>query len=442
MPDVFGQETPAEALAKVRLASRDSRAAFSKTAAGQSAGGQAGTSLGAIFGGTISKGLQTHKDRQTEAKRLMTEQGLTQDQAKAQAKKNVSFGFSSVRKAETMQKIMTSAQEVMAKIAPIVGPLRTQAVGKLMVAESLRKVGKKTEAAVMSQEAAVLLMTDDARLVEKRKLKAVADLAEKNVGLAGTTGFRQNQLQRELLLGQLALPDKTDEEKERLSVQIGDLDSKILKDKTIVGRSQFDVGNDPVAMRKLFEAFTTDIVLLEGLSLAKLAMNDINAYEASFLGQAEARFRGFLEHKFAIEPSESSKDFMDRVIKSQGIPTLVAAKIRHSLTGAQMSEFEIKFLEPFLPAPNDSKQTVLAKIAAVEAYTQQTAEMRRNLIMSKTLGQFLKGHKTAFNENRKAANRPKTADDGFKSQLQKAQETSALVQQLIIDAEAREAGQQ
>ena len=437
MPDVFGQLTPQEVLQKIREGSAASRQAFADTAAGQSKGGQLGTSLGIIFGGTINKALDTRRDRKTEAARLMKENGLTEDEAKKLAKENIGFGFSKVRDAQKMQKITTSAQEVMAKISPQVGPMRAEAVGKLMVAETMRKLGNTAQATKFSQEAAVLLQTDDARLLELRKLKSEVRISERKEAVVGATSFRQNQLQRENLRGQLALPEKTDEERERLLVQIGELDSKIEKDSTIVGRSQFDVGNDPVAMRGLFEDFTTDIVLLEGLDLAKGMLTDITAYEASFIGRQEARFRGFLEDKFAIEPTESSKEFMNRVIASRGIPTLVAAKIRHSLTGAQMSQFEIEFLSPFLPGPGDSRQTMLGKIAAVEAYTQQTAEMRLNLIQSKTLGQFLKGHSTAFSRNLTESRK----DDGFQSELSKAQDTSAVVQGLIDAAEAREAGQ-
>ena len=396
MPDVVGQPTPQEVLEQIRRGAAESRLAFSETAAGQSKGGQLGTSLGLIFGGTINKALDTRRDRKTEAARLMKEKGLTQEEAKALAKENIGFGFSKVREAQKMQKITTQAQEVMARISPVAGPMRAEAVGKLMVAETMRKLGRTTDATKFSQEAAVLLQIDDARLLEVRKLKSEVRTAERKEVLIGATSFRQNQLQRELLLGQIGKPEISTAESERLLVQIGELDSKIEKDSTVVGRTTFDVGSDPTAMRQLFGDFTTDLLLLEGLDLAKLALRDITAYEASFLGRADARFRGFLEDKFVIEPNESSKEFMNRVIASRGLPTLVAAKIRHSLTGAQMSEFEIKFLDPFLPGPGDSRQTMLGKIAAVEAYTQQTAEMRMNLIQSKTLGQFMKGHKTAF----------------------------------------------
>lgn len=404
MPDVFGQETPQEVLARIRTGAVESRLAFSETAAGQSKGGQLGTSLGTIFGPTVSKAFQTRKDRKAETVRLMKDKGLSEEEAKGLAKENIKFGFSEVRQAQRIQKASAEAEKVMSKISPVGGDLKAQAVGLLMMAKELRAAGDSAKAGQMSQEAAKLLQLDEERVLNLRKLKAEVRIEEKKVGITGTTSFRQNQLQRELLIGKLSIPDNSDEEIERIQVQIGELDSKIEKDSTIVGRTVQDIGNDPVAMRKLFDDFTTDLILLDGLDLAKLALNDLSNYEASFLGRADAKFRGFLQDKFQIQPSETSKQFIDRVVAGQGIATLVAAKIRHSLTGAQMSQFEIEFLEPFLPAPGDSKQRMLAKIAAVEAYTQQSAEIRLGMIQSKTLGQFFKGHQTAFKKNQQKNN--------------------------------------
>jgi len=423
MPDVFGQATPQEVLQQQRENVQSSRAAFAKTAGGQGSGGQAGLALGAIFGGVIRKGLDTRRDRKDEVVRLMKE-GMTEDEAKAQAKDTIGFGTSAGRRAKRVEEATRSATEVMAKVSAVAGPQRAQAVGNLMVSQELRKIGMHAEATALSQEAAVLIQADDERLLGVRKAKAETRGAEIDVELKGATSFRQNQLQREMLLGKLANPDNTPAENERINVQIGELDAKIDKDSTIVGRSAHDVANDPTAMRQLFTDFTTDLVLLEGLDLADSSLDDLSTYEATILGAGEARFRAFLEKTFGIEPSESSAAFIDRIVASKGIATLVAAKIRHSLTGAQMSQFEIEFLKPFLPSPGDSRTMMKAKIAAVRAYTQQSADIRLQLIESKTLGQFMKGHQKGFRQ-REAADAP-TRDDTI-------EEARATIKQAIAD---------
>jgi hypothetical protein len=354
----------------------------------------------------------------------MKQEGLTEDEAKAKARGTIGFGTSDARKAERMQKATASVTDVMARISPVAGPQRAQAVGNLMMSQELRKIGMHAEAARLAQDAALLIQEDDARLLGVREAKAKTVTAERESEIVGATSFRQNQLQRELLLGKLANPENTPAENERINVQIGELDAKIDKDTAIVGRTQQDVADDPTAMRQLFSDFTTDLVLLEGLDLADSSLDDLSTYEATILGAGEARFRAFLEKIFGIEPDETSAAFIARIVASKGIATLVAAKIRHSLTGAQMSQFEIEFLKPFLPSPGDSRTMMKAKIAAVRAYTQQSADIRLQLIESKTLGQFMKGHQQGFRE--RGAEVEPTRDETI-------EEARATVKQLIAD---------
>jgi hypothetical protein len=65
-----------------------------------------------------------------------------------------------------------------------------------------------------------------------------------------------------------------------------------------------------------------------------------------------------------------------------------------------------------------------AKIAAVRAYTQQSADIRLQLIESKTLGQFMKGHQKGFRE--RGAEVEPTRDETI-------EEARATVKQLIAD---------
>jgi hypothetical protein len=128
--------------------------------------------------------------------------------------------------------------------------------------------------------------------------------------------------------------------------------------------------------RKLFNDIADLDVLLARLNEAESALDDLDSFDATRFAQWSTDAIAFAENWLGRTPSESEQQFVDRVVKARGGAAFIAAKIRHSLTGAQMSAFEIKFLTPFLPGPADSKAQMLAKLRTVREYTSLDRDTR------------------------------------------------------------------
>jgi hypothetical protein len=200
----------------------------------------------------------------------------------------------------------------------------------------------------------------------------------------GKTGF-VNEVAELERLKTLAETADTPIERAQAARMAGAMEARITKETHIpevVGRTEFDVtGDKPFVRKQMTEVFDAR-VLQEQLGLARDHLLGLSPFDASRVAQLGVKGLGFMESWFGRKPSETEGDFIDRVVKAQGGSAFVAAQVRHALTGAQMSQFEIQYLEPFLPAPGDNKTRQLAKLAALEVYTQLGADTRAALLSS------------------------------------------------------------
>lgn len=385
MPDAFGNLTPQEVLAMMqdRAGKR-----FAQAQATGNPGVQAGASLAAIFGRPLAKTLDTREARKEETLRLMKTQGISREEAEKQAKMNVGREFKSVRKAQQLQDASAEMQDFIDGLDPSIPIDMRMAQGKLMLSNRMRSMGLTTEANNLAQQATAEIAAAEQAALERENLKArtrasvaSAEKTEAETPYVGTTAFMQNVMQKEQIIARLQDPNTqlTQEQRDSLLRAKGHLEAKIMKDETITGRTPDDVRNDPVLMRKLFADVADNEVLVNNIDAAVADLQDLDNFEKTFWANVGRDALGFMERWFGREPTESEAEFMQRVQTKEGKAALVAAKVRHALTGAQMSAFEIGFLAPFLPAPDDPVAKQVAKLRIVREYTQLDTETRMQL---------------------------------------------------------------
>lgn len=390
MPDNFGFMTPKEASQAIRDRTAAQRKAFQNSAAASTPGGRVGQALSDLFAPAARKALDTRAARNEFAQKLMDEQGLSKEEARAQAKVEIEPEFAEVRKAKRLQEASSDIQDLISNVAPKIGPERAQAVGMLHMSQRLKGLGMHSEAAQMSMQAAQLMRQGEQQLLERRKLKAEVatdeigvDQAEADLADTGLTDFTRLQTRRTALEGEqaLAAAEGNDELATSVGKQIGEIEAQIAKrNADPVGKTEFDIAGDKVFLRKQLTEVIDSELLNSRLAMADEALNDLDTFAASATGRFTAKTIGFMENWFGREPDESEQEFVDRVVRANGGSAFVAAKVRHALTGAQMSAFEIGYLEPFLPAPGDPKSIQQAKIASLRAYTQLSIDDRMRLI--------------------------------------------------------------
>jgi|15BtaG_2_1085339.scaffolds.fasta_scaffold19705_2 hypothetical protein len=377
MPDPYGNPTPQELFAANQ---QQQQTSFARAMQSGSKGAQAGASLAAIFNAP--------------------------DNAKQQI---------------ALERRATATQEAMSEMGSIVDSMPSavpydvrQGQGMLLMADRLRRLGLTQEANNLSvQGNAALAAAEKARL-ERENLKArtAASGAQAARTIAetqyvGMTPHMQNVTTREQLNARLADETLTAEQRSTIERSMGHLDAKMLKDETITGRTEQDLRNDPVLMRKMFSDLGDNQVLLNNIDGAMTQFENLDTFEKTFWAEAQAGFFGFAEKYFGRETSESEREFMERIQTKKGKSALIAAKVRHALTGAQMSAFEIQYLEPFLPSPDDPVSVAVNKLHIVRDYTQMDTDTR--------MAMFQAGSTTSYFNNHQPGQDPATAalgDDG------------------------------
>lgn len=376
MPDAFGNLTPQEVLQNIR---QQQRARFAQGMTG-GPGVQFGTSLGAIFGPTIRKTLETRKARKKEEQYLMDYHGLTQDEARAKAKASIGRQFAAVRRAEDIQEAGSDVQEFIESLPPTIPADMRQGQGMLYMANRLRSMGLVTEANNLATQARTVITAAEKSAAEMENLEARtastrASTAETLAGMEfiGTTAHGKNIIQRERYAAELRDNDRLTPEQRKIYKRAMDhLDAKMLKDEQLTpGMTEFDVLNDPVSARKLFTQLSDNAVLSSEIDTSINQLEEgLSRFDKTVWADIAAKGIGFFERYLGREPNESETDFIERITNKKALPALIAAHTRHKLTGAQMSQFEIKYLEPFLPAPNDPVPLMISKLKALKQYTQ------------------------------------------------------------------------
>lgn len=420
MPDNFGFMTPQEASQAIRQRFQES---IARQRQSQTPGARVGAALSQLFAPTVRKALDTREARKDLARRLHNEQGLSMEEARAQAAIEIEPEFAQVRRAKRLQDASKEIDQLVTDVAPKIGPEKARAVGMLHMAQRLKGLGMNTEAAQLSTQAAALMREAETQELERRKLKANVrqeeigvDQAQATLDDTGQTEFTRTQNQRNLAEGRLRLArEEGDEEMaDFYARQAGELDARLAKLNAVVGRSQFDIALDPTFLRKQMTDHFDDVMMLEQLDLAEQALLDTSNFESSFLGTLDARRIAFFERYLNIDPSLDEKERLARITTKEARPTLVAAQVRHALTGAQMSHFEIQYLEPFLPSPDDSRSRMLAKLNALRQYTQMDMETRMGLLATPGLTEafFTRGGVTMRStiSNPGPADKPRTIE--------------------------------
>lgn len=388
MPDAYGQETPQEVQARIRQQFRDTNTIVQNSAAWQSPGVQAGNALSMIFGGTIRAGLETRSARKSEAQRL-AETGVSMEEARQMAKQNIPFGTDELRKAKRIQTITkeASAQQE-AAISAGENAVYAQADATLILASRLRQQGFHSEATAMTTQAMELRNAEEKRIAEMENLKArtFASNAAGQSSLAGAeqagqTTFTKLVRAREIVQAQLDTTDDPDTIR-MLERMLGRYDAKIDKEVTITGTTEHDPSNLSTAGRnKQATEIIEGKVLSDALGHLENKLVKLDGdFAASYFGNMSARALGAAEQYLGRELTQSDQEFIDEVMSKQGGAALIAADIRHSLTGAAMSPAEAVFLEPFLPLPSDSRGVMLSKVRLLKEYTNLDVETRQTML--------------------------------------------------------------
>ena len=406
MPDAFGNPTPREVLAAINQQQSDHLA---RAQASGSSGAQAGASLAAIFGGPIRTTLDTRKARQKEAIRLMRTEGISQEEADKRAKDEVGRERAEVREAREIQEANGAMEDFITSLPEEMDPAVKRAQGMLFLASRMRNLGLNSEATAIrlqghkEMQAAILAQKELRNLEGRtRKTEVETQKLEEELPYVGMTNFNKMVTNKELIQASLEDPNSQMTPAQRASKMRakGHLEAKILKEETIVGRTETDAAQN---LGPLFKQIGDQNVLLANLDNAEDMLGGLDRFEATGYADITADLIGFGENWLGITPSRDSKEFVQRVTAKTGLPTLIAAKIRHSLTGAQMSAFEIVFLEPFLPSPGDSREVMLSKINVVRQYTNIDRDQRLLMAQSGVTGEWLKstaaGQQTDFIEN-------------------------------------------
>lgn len=396
MPDVFGFATPEETRARIQARFNEANTNFAKSAGG-GPGAQLGLALSQIFAPTVAKHLDTRDDRKVVQNQLM-ETGLDEKTAKRRAKEMVKPMLDEERKALQIEGLQSEARTVMENVQRVHGPQVAQAMGMYAIANRMANMeGMENEAAQLRQNAGLLMQQEEIRKLELSKLKISEQTDIKNLEIKGLeadyygkTDFQKRQYARDMLQARLDSGELNPEQTKAIQRTMGELDAKILKDISITGRTESDLSlmSDKTWLRQQFQDQIDDEILIASLDGAVAGWEQTEGWEKTSVAKMGVSGLNFMSKWFNMEIGDNEQEFIQRVVAAHGRSAFTAAKVRHALTGAQMSEFEIKYLEPFLPSPTDSKEQQLAKIAVVRDYTRLRADKRLELVQGGLVDAF------------------------------------------------------
>jgi len=356
----------------MRSSVQDSRAAFAKTAGGQTAGGQAGLALGAIFGGTIRKTIDTHRARKTEAERL-AEEGFSPKEAREMAKQNVPRDFAQVRRAKTLQKAAKDAHESIEKVSHTVGAEFATYNAKMQYARKLRSLGMHNEASQLTTTARAEYNAELKRLqgVKDAKAKTAATIqstaeSEARTEEIGVSAISELLNEKEDLLAQIDNEDDPIKQK-ALNQRLALVNQNIHKKNFITGSSETDLLVNGVDLTKptvnLLQKSLLDagnqMDLLTGIGLR------FDPFFLTIPSNVAVKGLSFFE-RMNIPIGEDASDFLVRhgQFKASALDGL--NRYIKLITGAQMSEAEANRLRKAFPdAELDSGSQFVGKYVAV-----------------------------------------------------------------------------
>lgn len=284
-----------------------------------------------------------------------------------------------------------------------------QAVAFLQTSRRLTELGFAKQGMAMRREGLGLLKASRDTALAREKLNAEIDNTKANaaktkaeIPYVGLTDFNKNLVQREELQSELdvGIADGTlpDWKQQSLKRQIGWLDAKMLKDTTLYGKTQWDAQTDKSLFRDQFKDVQELEVLIEQVNATEELLRMQKGGEQTWWARQKAGFYGFADKWFDREPSESEQAFMSRVMDPLRRQTMLSAYIRHALTGAQMSHFEIGYLDPFLPNPDDSKAVTLQKLRTIKEYFSLEHDLRYQMFMNSSTYDWFKGAQATSND--------------------------------------------
>lgn len=390
MPDQFGQETPQEALQRVRASFQTQNKDFWDSNAAASPGMQAGQALTNLFGGVSKKFLETRADRKSETQRLVEQTGLDKETARAIAKQNIPLAHREVRMANRRRQIAKQGNATTEALRSSgENEIYARAVGMIQTAQQLRLNGFESEATQMTNEAIAMRQAEEQRLAEVENLKARTNASRASTrsshasaDQAGETSFTKLVNRSEELQAAIDTADSP-ETIAMLERMQGRIDGQIMKLNTVTGTTEHDPLSTAGKNKQATEIIEQK-VLLDGLNMLDSTLEGAKGDMAATLwGNLGNRALGAMESMFNRTPTETEQEFQQRVAEINGGIALIAAGIRHSLTGAAMSPAEAVFLEPFLPLPSDSRTQMQAKVKVLIRYTQQDIETRQYLLNNK-----------------------------------------------------------
>lgn len=367
MPDAFGLETPKEAQERVAELFRQQRIDFSSSALAQTTGGRAGQALGQIFGGSIKKFLDTRSARKSEAARLVEETGVSAQEARKLAKSNVAPDFREVRRSKSIEKASLSAQEVVERLTPEVGPVLAQASGMLVMAAELRKLGFASEATSMTQQAIKIRQDEELRIAELDSLRT----GTKNIG---TRPIENLQGGREEIEAKI---DASDDPQEivKLERSLDEINKAIEKNLFITGSTETDLqiaGLTKPTITSLQES------LIESGNQLDLLTSIGDTFQPEFLtfiGKGKAALFAIAE-KAGVTLGKGGKQFLAEFSSFKRNALDGLNRYIKLITGAQMSEAEADRLRKAFPdVEKDSPTQFTSKY--VEVVRQIMAVRRR-----------------------------------------------------------------
>jgi hypothetical protein len=250
---------------------------------------------------------------------------------------------------------------------------QAQALTMVQTARRLRQLGYTTEAGQLYNRGLESLKAHRDTVMTREKMIRETE----NIG---DTGLVNEQEERAILEAQLASGDLDEATAYDTERRIGEIDASILKRIAIVGRSPTDLATDKTLMRQQMSDHIADNLLLSRLDQAQAILNETDPSEVSRIAQLDASFSGFLQGWFGFDLSLTQEQNIQKIVNQRGSTSLVAAKIRHSLTGAQMSQFEIQYLEWFLPSPGDPLTTQRAKLSLIRRFIMSDINTRMRMM--------------------------------------------------------------
>jgi hypothetical protein len=250
---------------------------------------------------------------------------------------------------------------------------QAQALTMVQTARRLRQLGFITEAQQLYTSGLESLKAHKDTVLSRRKIVAETE----NIG---DTALVNEQEERAILEAQLATGELDEFSAFDAKRRIGEIEASILKRIAVVGRTPTDLATDKTLMRQQMADQIADNLLLGRLDQAQAILAQTRPTEVSRIAQLDAEFSGFLQGWFGFDLSLTQEQNIQKIVNQRGSASLVAAKIRHALTGAQMSQFEIQYLEPFLPAPGDPIAKQKAKLALIRRFLMSDINTRMRMM--------------------------------------------------------------